>query len=235
MDSGLAVTSPELCFLQMASELPLVGLVALGYELCGGYRLDPESAKDKGFRIDRPLASVESLSSYVARTSGSKGNKNALKALRFIMDGSASPMETILAILLVFPHRLGGYGFPKPLLNHRIDASASVRKATGKSNYYYCDLYWPDEKVDVEYDSDVYHTGSNRIAQDAIRRNALSSMGITVVTVSRRQVVDTLKLRELAEELSKLLGRRLRYTITEFSYRNAKLLEQLLPKLPTPI
>jgi len=48
MPSGLIVSSPELCFMQMASVLSLVDLVALGYEFCGNYRKDFEAAKGKG-------------------------------------------------------------------------------------------------------------------------------------------------------------------------------------------
>ena len=184
-------------------------------------------AEGMGFRGDSPLASVASLGSYAARAAGKKGRKNALKALRFIENGSASPMETVLAILLVLPYRLGGYGFPKPLLNYRIEIPASIGKTAGKSKYYYCDLYWPDRKVDVEYDSDTYHTGSERIAQDATRRNALSSTGITVVTVSRSQVIRGSKMREFTEVLSKLLKRRLQYSKAS-AYRQSKLLGQLL-------
>ena len=253
LGSGLVVSSPELCFLQMASELPLVDLIALGYELCGGYRLveDREEGKgyragspmdsagippgieagkqEMGFRKDLPVTSVGSLVSYASKATGLKGYKNTLKALRFIADGSNSPMETILAILFVLPYRLGGYGFPKPLLNHRIEVPISARKAAGKSKYY-CDMYWPIGKVAVEYDSDAYHTGPDRIAQDAIRRNILSGMGITVVTVSRRQVMETPKMYGVAVLLSKLLGKRLQYPAKEFTYRHAKLREQLLPK-----
>ena len=232
MDSGLVISSPELCFLQMAGEIPFANLVALGFELCGTYRLDRESADGKGFRGDLPLTSAYSLGSYASRAVGLKGRKNAMKALSFIADGSASPMETILAILLVLPYRLGGYGFPMPLFNHRIDMPASVVKADGKSKYYYCDFYWPDKKVAVEYDSDAFHTGSERIAEDAIRRNALSRMGITVVTAARMLVFNSLKMHEFAEVLSKLLGKRLQYSQKEFKYRHAKLLRQLFTKLP---
>ena len=232
IDSGLVVSSPELCFLQMAGKLPLIGLVALGNELCGKYRLGKENADGKGFRGDSPITSVDSLNSYAAKVAGLKGRKSALMALPFIADGSASPMETILAMLLVLPYRLGGYGFPMPLFNYRIDVKVGAGKTAGKSKYY-CDLYWPDKKVAVEYDSDAYHTGSERIEQDAIKRNALSSMGVTVVTMSRLQVIETSKLRESAEVLSRLLGKRLKCPAKEFKYRHAELRDQLLPKLPT--
>jgi len=229
MASGMVVSSQELCFMQMAHELSLVELVALGYELCGSYRLG--SAPDQGFRADLPLTSVSGLGSYAAKAVGMRGRVNAQRALRYIADGSASPMETILAMLLTLPYSLGGYGFPRPQLNYCVatPAGASAGKAAGDSKYY-CDLYWPDAKVDVEYDSDAYHTGSDRIAKDAIRRNALIRAGVTVISVSRIQINSAPELRELAKLLSKLLGKRLQFDPREFAYRHAKLMTQLLPK-----
>jgi len=252
MPSGLIVSSPELCFLQMASELSFIDLIRLGYEFCGSYRLDKGSDPDKGFRSDPPLTSVKKLSSYAAKAVNLKGCKNARRAINFVADGSASPMETVLAMLLTLPYRLGGYGFPKPMLNYRIDVPfgayesnndfpalvtiTSAGTITTKSfsasadiSKYYCDLYWPEKKVAVEYDSDAFHTGSDRIAKDAIRRNALTSAGVTVITVSRSQITTAALLRNLAEDLSKLLGKRLTYSVNEFTYRQGKLLDQLVP------
>lgn len=40
-----------------------------------------------------------------------------------------------------------------------------------------CDLLWPTASLCVEYDSDMFHTGSQKIARDARRRNALASLG----------------------------------------------------------
>jgi very-short-patch-repair endonuclease len=227
--SGLIASSPELTFLHMANELAFPELVALGYELCGSYRLDSDSEPDRGFRDDQPLTSVSKLSSYLTKAVGLSGHKNASKALRYIADNSASPMETILAILLTFPYRLGGYGFPKPLMNCPLRVSLEARKKMGGGKYS-CDLYWPDEQVDVEYDSDTYHAEQYRIAKDAIRRNALSSAGVAVVTVTRKQVVSTAQLREVAEVLGKLLEKRLMCPMPEFTAQHVKLRSQLLPK-----
>jgi len=222
-DSGLIVSSPELCFLQMAAVLSFTDLVALGYEFCGRYRRDKKSAKGQGFRGDLPLTSAAGLSAYAARAVYLKGRTKVLKALRYIADGSASPMETILAMMLTLPYKYGGYGFPEPLLNYCIEVPISAGKAK-----YYCDLYWPGKRVDVEYDSDAFHTGPDRIAKDAIKRNALTGAGITAVTVSRKQIIDMQEFRELAELLSKLLGKRLQYPKKDFDIRRAELMEQLL-------
>jgi very-short-patch-repair endonuclease len=257
MGSDLIVSSPELCFLQMAEELSLVELVSLGYEFCGSYRMKGDCVTDRdeddqGFRKDLPLTCINSLKTYIEKAAGVNGYKNAKRALCFIMDGSASPMETVLAILLTLPYKLGGYGLPKPMLNYRVDVPGSVREPADKSpvliivkqkgkitglhkdmsvgnTKYYCDLYWPDKKVDVEYDSDIYHTGSDRIAKDAIRRNALMSVGVKVVTVSRGQIMDAAKLREVAELLSKQLGKRLQRPEKEFNLRHINLRKTVLP------
>jgi hypothetical protein len=218
----------------MASEVSLIDLVRLGYEFCGSYRLYNEYTHDntdldRGFRRDIPLTKVTKLCSYTTKAVGLKGRTNAMKVLNFIVNGSASPMETILTMLLTLPYRLGGYGFPKPILNYPIEVTAKVKNSENNSTFY-CDLYWPDNKVAVEYDSDKYHTGSYRIGKDAIRRNALTSSGITVITVSRRQITESARLRELAEVLSKLLGKRLKYSLKDFTFLQAKLLDQLLPR-----
>jgi len=226
----LVVSSPELCFVQMASELTIPKLVTLGYELCGGYRLEPGSKQDRGFHDDAPLTSATKLEAYIARATGIKGRKNALRAIRFITDGSASPMETALAILLTFPYRLGGYGFPLPVLNRPIKVPVGIRKNSGRSELH-GDLYWPDAQVDIEYDSDTYHTGAARITRDAIRRNALSSAGVTMITVTSRQVDRTASLREVADEMSRLLGKRLQCRMPEFAERHITLRSQVLPEV----
>jgi len=228
---GLLVSSPELCFMQMASELSFIDLVSFGYELCGGYRLDKASGSEDGFRKDIPLTDASTLSSFVDRATGLKGRTNARKALRFITDSSASPMETALTLLLVLPYRLGGYGFPLPRLNCPIDVGVNAKKTVSRSSKlrFYADLYWPDEQVDVEYDSDAWHLEPEQKARDSERGNALLSAGVAVLTVSRKQIVIPSRMRMVAEELSKLLGKRLQYPLPEFTMRNFALLQQLLP------
>jgi len=65
-DTGLIVSSPELCFLQMADELSFVDLVKLGFEICGSFRPD----KKKGFRNEQPLTSAAKLKAYIDKAVG---------------------------------------------------------------------------------------------------------------------------------------------------------------------
>ncbi|MCL2632516.1 MAG: hypothetical protein FWD45_05480 [Coriobacteriia bacterium] len=154
---GLVVSSPEFCFFQMASRLSLVKLIELGYEFCGVYSLvaekdagrlasDDNTAGESldnssmGFYTRHPLTSVRKLKAYVSHMSNAHGQKKAARAVRFIIDGSASPMETILSMLLTLPKKLGGYGLPKPSLNAQIAPTRATKSTLSKANFY-CDLY----------------------------------------------------------------------------------------------
>lgn len=151
---GFSVACPELCFIQMAETLSPVKLIELGFELCGSYSIDENDMR--GFTGRGALMSTASLQRYLQKASGIKGTQAAKRALPHIIDGSASPMETKLAMLLSLPASYGGFGLPKPRLNHPVitkDESAYDGK-----RHYLCDLYWPDSKLAIEYDSDMFHT-----------------------------------------------------------------------------
>ena len=226
----LMVSSPEFCFLQMAEILSLTELIELGYELCGVYSL-PNHADQKvpkrGFYNREQLASTKNLELLLDSMPGVKGHRKAVRALRYLQDGSASPMETKLAMFLTLPYQLGGFGFVMPELNYRIDLTKNARKYFSK-DYYVCDLFWPDERIAVEYDSDQYHTGADRIANDSRRRNALTAIGIRVVSVTKQQLFNRGELEEVARTISSHMGRRLFSKKSNFAAAHLELRIQLL-------
>jgi len=229
---GLMVSSPEFCFLQLAGELSLIGLIELGYEMCGGYSLplsDDSDVPERGFHNRSPLTSAAKLEAFLDGMPGVKGHQKAARALHYLRDGSASPMETKLAMFLTLPRMLGGYGFGLPELNERILLSKTARKEFGKA-FYVCDMFWPDEKVAVEYDSDQHHTGSDRIANDSKRRNALASSGISVVSVTKYQLYSSLELGRVAITIAGHMNKRL-YSGRNFSAAHRELRKQLLADL----
>lgn len=221
--SFLAV--PSLAFVQLAEQLSFPQLIEVAFELCGAYRLD--SQQPSGFLPAKPLASVEALRRRAHCLRGTRGANEALRALAYALDGSASPMETKLAMLLSLPKCLGGYGLPQPKMNCRIDVGGQSRKAAAK-DYYVCDLFWPGRQIAVEYDSDAFHTGSERIASDAGRRNALLARGVTVVTITKRQVLDKRELDRAAASLAKALGRRQRAGRQDWTSKQLQLRASLL-------
>lgn len=222
---GLLTEGPQLCFLHRASELTLPLLVEMGFELCGSYRIYP--ADPKGFLERAPLTSRSQLIRFVEGVCGAKGSARAKRAMVFVRDGSRSPMETIVVMLLCLSPWYGGYGLPMPHLNYRVNVSRNARKASA-NGYYLCDAFWPEALLDVEYDSDLAHTGSTRISHDAKRRNGLISMGITVITVTREQVLDCDEMDKVAHAVAQRLDRRLRLGGKGWMRRRAELRRQLL-------
>ncbi|MDR1082625.1 MAG: hypothetical protein LBL27_02000 [Coriobacteriales bacterium] len=228
---GILVSSPELCYLQMAETLSLLDLIKLGFEFCGTYRRDNDADNDVGFRAELALTSKSKIAAFLARMPGARGHKLAVKALSYVLDNSASPMETVLALMLCLPYRLGGYGFPAPQMNHRVSVTQEAKKAS-KKHYYLCDLFWPDAKLDLEYDSNAYHANAIRIAEDSSRRNALAYMGVSVITVTGNQIGNDLEMHRVTQLLSKSLQKRIRCSDRSFFKRRMALRENLLKTEP---
>ena len=201
---GLYACSPSFAFVRSAVELDFAELVLLGYEITGSYRLNSNS--EQGFFSSPPLVTHSALLSISSQGYLFGANK-ARNALRFVSSGSASPMETVLATLLSMPKAKGGYGLPLPQLNATIEVpKGDWRVAYGRQ--FRCDLLWSEANLCVEYD--MLHTGSQKIAHDARRRNALVSLGFTVITATKSQVASIPGLDQLASQVAKGIGVRLR-------------------------
>ena len=233
-DNGLYVSTPEFCFLQMASKYSLARLITLGFELCGSYSLsgkasagNDQDASTKTMYDLPKLTSKKKLAAFVGRMKGWSGQRLATLAVQYIADGSASPMETTLAILLTLPYRYGGYGLPMPELNGRIDPEKNVKHFAGRS-FYRGDLLWREAKIVLEYNSNLEHADSKRISKDAIRRSDLALCGISEITVTKEQVMSVMLLDRVAIQVSKRVKKELRYKNPSFSKARSKLRSELL-------
>ena len=222
VSNKIAVSTPPLCFFQLANDLPLIKLIELGFELCGSYSLQGAKEKsiepigaDKNIYGCPKLTNTKVLKAFVNRMVGVNGYKKASRALRYIADGSASPMETILFMLLTLPNKLGGFGLQGAELNRRINPKNNA-KQRAKGEYYVCDIFWPEANLAIEYDSDTYHTGADRIASDSKKRLNLASYGITVITVTRIQIRNIKEFETLAKLIAKKLGRQFRQKNPQF-------------------
>ena len=221
------VAGPELTLASLAASLSMPELIQLGCELCGSYRMTP----DGGFRTTQPATCVAALRSFGRRIDGARGVSRFRRAVRYVLDGSASPMETAVALMLALPPSLGGYGLPAPVLNRRIEPRPGMQTPIGLTGkrFFVADLCWPGSHYVLEYDSDAYHTGPERIAADAARRDALQLMGYDVSTVSRRQAMSALEMNAIAQLVAKKLGVQIRLRCRDWNQRNFELRETVLP------
>ncbi|MEG2025723.1 MAG: hypothetical protein RRZ85_09280 [Gordonibacter sp.] len=227
----LYVSSPELCFIQMAGQFTLPQLIELGFEFCGLYSLTDNDPR--GFFPRHPLTSIEKLRKFSDRSGGLHGTKLAQRALRFVVPNAASPRETALTMLLCLPCALGGYGLDKPELNFRRNADRRNRRLSDKS-FYRCDLCWPERKLAVEYDSDLHHTGSERIASDSRRRNALTSLGMTMLSVTKKQINNYTEFDRASRQIARHLGKRIQPRSKDFVSKQFELRAYLLGRTISP-
>lgn len=117
----------------------------------GGHSLNQSG---RSFHARPPLTSLDLLAQYLSKCAGVRGVCPARKALSYAVKGFRSPAETSLALLLTLPARLGGYGLPTCVANHRIDLAES-RGRYLRTPYLLADLAWPTEMVAMEYDNIV--------------------------------------------------------------------------------
>jgi very-short-patch-repair endonuclease len=222
---GLYVSSPELCLVQLALRLSVVGLALAGSALVSTYALC--SASPYGVVEAAPLTDLGRLSRGVSAQAGSVwGAARARDCLPFVLEGAASPVEVRLGLYFSLPRSLGGHGLPKPTLNLRYNVEGEVRRVADRSHYR-GDLCWPEAGVAVEYDSDAAHTGSDRIAADTRRRNALAAMGVTVLGVTRPQLHSRSELDRVAHIVGMRLGTRGRERSPSRQDRRQRLYDEL--------
>lgn len=210
------VASPQFAFLQMAQQLSLAQLVALGDELCGHYAFGPRAAFGVRSRT-MPLVSIEAIASFIeqarsicggnGRASGPTGIRKAERALVHMVERSASPRETMLEMLLSMPCRLGGYGLPRPSMNAEITLDEKAR-AIARRRTLRADLFWPERRLDLEFNGRAAHSGEEAELSDRARTNALQLMGYTVREITGRQLDDLAQFDAIALHIAKLLGKR---------------------------
>lgn len=224
-ENELFAASPELLFLQIGTLAHRVDLIRIGYELCGSYAVS--RTHPDGFYTRDPLTTVARMQSYLERVPGLHGAKAARWALQHVLPRSASPRETDVSMLFELPCANGGCGFGKPRLNHEVRVTRRIGRAK-ETKTYRIDLYWPEAKLGLEYDSDLAHTGADRITRDARRRNDLESVGITMLTVTNKQIKSLWEFNKLAHVTAGRLGKQFQPRCKDFAARQRELHTRLM-------
>lgn len=207
LGNGSCVASPMFVFLQMAQVLSLAELIALGDELCGLYSLDKSDPRGMRQR-ECALTSVYGISCFLEAASTCMGVDKAKRALAFVVDNSASPMETADEMLLCLPYRMGGYGLQVPEMNLSIPLGDSAARLAGKGS---CkgDLCWEDQGIIIEHQGGFDHTGAKSFGKDRARILALKTEGFNVIELTGDIVHDSAGFEEVALHVARLLGKRI--------------------------
>lgn len=215
--NGKSVASPELLFLELASKLSIHRLILLGLQMCSHGPGHPSEA----------ITTKQKLEKFLAKTPGHLGHRKALRAVKYVENGSASIMESLAYMLLALPHALGGYGLNHAVFNHEIKLKREAGTRLGQ-RHCFADLYYKQAKLAVEYESLKYHNSPSEQGKDILRSVVLDRQGVDVLRLSTIQLYDKNACRDFAYSLSARLGKRI-HIRTERFYEMHALLRALLP------
>ncbi len=216
--NGKQIASPELLFLELASRLNIHRLILLGLQLCSFPPGEPS----------RAITTKNKLNRFLAETPGHRGHRKALRAVKYVENGSASIMESIVYMILSLPHALGGYGLDCAVFNHEIRIRGRTLPHL-KQRRCFVDLYYKYAKIAVEYESFAYHSRPSEQGKDAIRSAILNRQGVKVLHMNTIQIYDNLACRDFAHILATRLGKRIQIRAKEFAKMHIQLRE-LLPE-----
>lgn len=177
----------------------LVGVIQVAMEFAGTYRL---STPNGATRYNEPqLMTIESALGFLDAVGTGNDTRRTQRALGLAADGSASPMETALFLLLTLPVDMGGFGLPVPVLNRAIPVRLGDEDLTP-------DLLWRSQRLVIEYQSDEFHAGKGRdkTDQDVMRANAMRAAGYQVLEVTPGILRQPSRVKALAEQVATLLG-----------------------------
>jgi very-short-patch-repair endonuclease len=214
---GKKVASPELLFLELACKLDIHRLILLGLQLCSHPPGLPAAA----------ITTKQKLTTFLSKTAKHRGHRKAIRAVKYIENGSASIMESLSYILLALPHALGGYVLNGVTFNYEITLKNDAQVQLGQYRCF-ADLYYRQAKVAVEYDSFTYHNTPSEQGKDNLRSSLLERQGIDVMHFSTIQLYNNDACRDFAYNLAARLGKRIQIRTNKFDEMHA-LIRELLP------
>ena len=196
--TALYVCCPELAYLQAASCRLAWETIYAGFAMTADYRLDELARSGVVARsnssFDARLTTVEQIAVYLDQAEGVRGLTKAKTYLKYVLEGSRSPRETALGMMLSLPVHYGGHALGLVELNktYRIpdgksrrgttrvitrtpdvvvsavpewNSGAAARNAGGNPIKRY---------VAFDYDSDAEHADTTKMQRDIERRNELA-------------------------------------------------------------
>lgn len=219
---GVLISSPELLFVELASHMDRdeIDLALLGYELCGTYVLDEDDESWAGVSsTGTSLTSKEKIARMIEGVVGRRGSARARNALDLFEDRSNSPMETVLALLVGLPRRLGGLGLGPISMNKKVKTSTGDR---------WVDIFFEGRNVGLEYKGRESHS-IEKVGRDDRRQNKLTGSGVKILNVWYEDLVSDHLFDQLVQDIFDALGIRQRMRSKGFAQRQKLLRMRLAP------
>jgi hypothetical protein len=174
-------------------------------EFCGTYRLS-NNVNQGAFMNRAKRTSKSELYAFAQR----QATQTYRAALGCIDNGSASPVESSIYLLLSLPSNRGGYGFPRPDINATIELDDRARRISNLQTVK-PDFLWRDQKAVLEYDSNEHHFSpkpnkANQALVDNKRAEALKTMGYETRSLTAQILYNWTSFNEYVGALAESLG-----------------------------
>lgn len=191
-----------------------------------------------------PMLDVESVLAYARSMTPSQGATRLARACSLALPGSASPAESLFALMFSAPRKLGGEGMPAPQLNRMIRLGDRAARALG---HPWCvgDATWEKPRGGgilpccVEVDGRSFHGSGYADAPQALdgrddraRENALRGMGIEVVSLTYSQMANTVRWDEAMRLILRALDLDEKPPTPAFLRQRARLRQELFGRCP---
>lgn len=247
------VTSPALAYLMGSYGRSVAQVVASGTSLCSTYVKSERGLWPTAYRIpaatdlDGLAAGIGEFESLTQPHSGRglRGLSTCRLGLSRILEGSGSPIETIVGTFFNLPSSLGGRGFGPVRLNERLDLNHQQQLICGKPYLLLdivCPIYRPHSncsgsrwqmahdgirQIAIEYDSREYHelVAEVRDPYDRSRAAAAELAGVQLVPLTWEILRDEERFDGFCDQLASVLGiphRRLSATTIQRRHRTRR-------------
>ena len=201
-DENIFISNPELTFFIACNSYTLPEAVLIGNILCATYVFDNDSAIKQ--REREPATTGKKIKRYLDKMNNVKGVRKAKKAASYIVDRCNSLREAELAAIAVLPIKYGGYGAPSFEMNGAVHVKKEYLKGLGR-NILRCDFVWAQEKIVVEYESDMTHLEKEQHYYDKRRSTALTGSGYKAIYITNADVNSFSKIDETFFMIRKML------------------------------
>ena len=192
MGDGIAISGPELLFVEMAALMHPIEHLMLGHELCGSFGRDARDPRNGDVLFSLPpLTSVARIGEFLDAARNIRGIAQARNSLARLNDNAWSPTESLIAAFLRAPIDDMGFGFDSLVLNERVFRTEVL---PGSLESRVPDILVGGTRVGLNYDG-LVHLDLGSIARAAFEMGANPGEGHTEVEL--RQATDRVRAKVL--------------------------------------
>ena len=152
--NGIAISGPELLFVELARVMDPAIHLLLGMELCGCFSRDALDPRNGAVAYGlEPATNVDALRSFAQEAHWIRGAERALATIDRIVENAWSPMEAIIAALAVLSRSELGYDLWPIVLNPRKELGERLSRLSDADSRV-PDIMFAGTSVGLNYDGE---------------------------------------------------------------------------------